>query len=130
MDCKCKNLPRVTFGSSSSLERIGDLCFDEPELVKVIPPSVKRHVGRIVKTETDQLGVPIHIKPLTGSELRFPVQLTDTIEDLKAKIQEKRGIPPNQQRIKFKGQLLEEGKTLHDYSIQEYSTLLLIELQE
>ena len=72
--------------------------------------------------------MPIHIKPPIGPELMFSAQLTDTIEDLTAKVQDNCGLPPDRQCLKFKGQLLDDGKTLHDYSIQDNSTLLLIEL--
>ena len=123
----CKTLRRVTFGPSSLLERIGDLCFDEPGLVKLeIPPSVKCHGDPIAETVA---GVPIHIKPLMGRKLTFHVQLTDTIEEIKVKIQDTCGLPLERQRLKFNNRVLEEGKMLQDYSIQEDSTLLLIELK-
>ena len=70
----CKSLRRVIFGPSSS-----------PVKWLVIPPSVKHLVDLIVRIGTGQLGVSIHIKPLMGPELKLCVQLTDTIEDLKAR---------------------------------------------
>ena len=85
------------------------------------------HVDLTVKMGAGQWVVPIHIKRPIGPQLMFSAQLTDTIEDLKAKIQDKRGLLLDRQRLKSKGQLLDEGKTLHDYSIQDNSTLLLIE---
>ena len=65
----------------------------------------------------------IFVKTLTGKHIALAVKATDRIEDVRAKIQEEGGIPPDQQHIKFCGKELEDGNTLQDYSIQIDSTV-------
>mmetsp|Transcript_24747 Transcript_24747/g.40560 ORF Transcript_24747/g.40560 Transcript_24747/m.40560 type:complete len:286 (+) Transcript_24747:85-942(+) len=71
-------------------------------------------------------GMQLFVKTLTGKTVSIEIEEGESIEDVKAKIAEKEGIPPEQQRIIFGGQQLQDGKTVDDYNIGDDATLHLV----
>lgn len=118
---------QLTFYTKCFIEKVAALQKEEMRLMRVVmEPDVSLIIKYVCsKVKYFILQMKIFFETMTGKTVEISVRPSNSIEELKGKIQDVIGIPTIDQRLIFAGQQLEDGLTVRDYNIQKNSTLLL-----